>query len=294
MALDIKKDVLLKSVTTFSIGGLCKFYISIRTPQDLKEAFLFIKDSGLSYFILGNGSNVLFDDKGYDGVILHMKDETLTIENNQLEASSGISLPKICKETAKHNLSGFEYLSGIPGSLGGAIFMNAGAEGKTISSYLQKVFYMHEDGREEEFDVNSLSFGYRFSSFKKLKGAIISASFLLIPSFDVQQSLRLFLEKRKKNQPLGTKNAGCIFKNPEGYFAGQLIDKCGLKGVHVGGAKISEKHANFIINEKNGSSQDVLALIALIKDRVKKTFSIDLQEEIIYIPSLKKREKNGL
>ena len=294
MNLEIKENVLLKNLSTFSIGGLAKFYIRIRSDEDFKNAFAFVKAKHLSYFILGNGSNLLFDDKGYEGAILHNKIDYLSIENNRIMAGGGSLLSKISLASAKSNLSGLEYFSAIPASVGGAIFMNAGAEGWSISSFIENVTFMHEDGKIQLFDRNQIKFDYRYSSFKELKGAIIAATFLLQPCDGVEEKRLNYLSKRNKNQPIKTHNAGCVFKNPKDNFAGMLIDKCGLKGKAVGGAKVSELHANFIINEKNASSKDVSELIFLIKKHVKEKYSIDLEEEILLVDYSKGTKKDGL
>lgn len=283
MDLEIKKNVSLKNLSTFSIGGLCKFYICIKSIEDLKKAFSFIKENKLSYFVLGNGSNLLFDDKGFDGVILHIRIEDLAFENNKVYVGGGVLLPKLSLITAKNELSGLEYFSGIPASVGGAICMNAGAEGKSISSFLENVTFVHEDGKVQIFDKNELEFDYRFSSFNELKGAIVFATFALKAAKKVEEARLAYLTKKNKSQPIKSYSAGCVFKNPKNNFAGMCIEKCGLKGKSIGGAKVSELHANFIINEKDATSKDVLDLIDHIKKEVWERCSIELEEEIRYV-----------
>ena len=293
MNLEIEENVLLKNLSTFSIGGPCKFYICVSSKEDLINAFSFIRANNLSYFILGNGSNLLFDDKGFDGVILHNKIEDLNLENNRIFVGGGVLLPKLSLSSAKRNLSGLEYFSGIPASVGGAIFMNAGAEGRSISSCIENVTFVHDDGKVQIFDKKEINFGYRYSSFKDLNGAIVAATFLLEQGSDVEEKRINYLSKRKKTQPIKGYNAGCVFKNPKDNFAGMLIEKCGLKGTTVGGATVSELHANFIINDKGASSRDVLDLIALIKNRVKEKYCIDLEEEIMHVEYSKGTKNDG-
>lgn len=283
MDLEIKKNVSLKNLSTFSIGGNCKFYICIKSIDDLKNAFSFIKKNNLPYFVLGNGSNLLFDDEGFDGVILHIKIEDLMIENNKAVVGGGFLLPKLSLVTAKKELSGLEYFSGIPASVGGAIYMNAGAEGKSISSFVENVTFVHEDGKMQVFNKNEIGFDYRYSSFRQMKGAVAFATFDLKPDKQVEEKRLAYLARRNKSQPIKSYSAGCVFKNPKNNFAGMCIEKCGLKGKSVGGAKISELHANFIVNEKDATSKDVLELIDLVKKTVLETYSIELEEEITHV-----------
>ena len=294
MHLEIKDDVLLKSLSTFSIGGPARFYICIRSDEDLKAAFSFVREKKLSYFILGNGSNLLFDDKGYDGVVLHNKIDFFSFENNRMTIGGGALLPKVSILAASRNFSGLEYFSGIPASVGGAVYQNAGAEGRSISSVIENVTFMHEDGRLECFSRDKIDFDYRYSSFKNLRGAIVSVTFCLEPGKCVEEKRLNYISKRNKTQPVKSNNAGCIFKNPNEHSAGMLIDKCGLKGLSIGGAKVSDLHANFIINENDASSKDVLELIFQIKKKVKEKYSVDLEEEILYVRYSKGTETDGL
>lgn len=282
--IEIKTNVLLKKLSTFSIGGLCKYYLCVRSLQDLSKAFEFVSENKLAYFVLGNGSNLLFADKGFNGAIIHNKIEDLERENQKIRVGAGLKLSKLISFTAENNLSGLENLAGIPASIGGALFMNASAWGRTISSNLIKLTFMTEDGKSRIYHASELEFSYRSSSLKKLRGAIVDATFMFERSESPQAKIDEYLAKKKSSQPVNAFCIGCIFKNPKDNFAGKLIEECGLKGKVVGGARISDLHANFIINEKKASAKDVFDLIFLIKKEVKQNFGVDLEEEIQYLP----------
>ena len=284
MSLNIQQNMSLKKLSTFAIGGNCKYYTVVKSNEELKNVFFFIKKNNLSYFIIGNGSNLLFDDMGFDGVIIHNKIEGIHLEGNYLKVGAGELLSKIITYTVNNNLSGLEHLAGIPATVGGAIFMNAGACGNSISSKIQNVTFMHYDGKIELFDVEDIKFSYRSSSFMKLQGVIVEATFSFIHKKNIKEDFLNYIEKRKKTQPLISNSAGCVFRNPQDNFAGRLIEKCGLKGKSIGGAKISDKHANFIVNENKALSNDVKSLILLIKKLVKNKYDIDLEEEMQYVP----------
>lgn len=279
----LKENYSLKNLCTFHIGGRAKYYIQVKSSTDLIETFQFIKSKNLKYFILGNGSNILFDDDGYDGVIIHNDLCEIVRNENEICVQSGVLLKELLNFAQVHNLGGLEFAAGIPGTVGGAIYMNAGAENENISKYLKKVWFYAFDNDLKEYDIDDLTFGYRTSSFQKMSGFLFKAQFFLSPFCD-KEKIRAYLIKRKSTQPIEAYSAGSVFKNPPSNYAGKLIEECNLKGVKIGGAKISEKHANFIINEKNANSKDVLALIALIKKSVFEKHNIVLNEEIIFLP----------
>jgi UDP-N-acetylmuramate dehydrogenase len=285
--MDLKKklqfDKSLKNLCTFHIGGNAKYFIEVLSIEDLKQALVFAKEETLRFFILGKGSNVLFDDRGFDGLVIQNKIDFCNFKENQIHVGSGYSLIKLCRECSTRNLSGLEFGIGIPGSVGGAIYMNASAHNQSISNFLKEVLFIDEDGNEQRFLKKELIFDYRFSSFHEKKGVIISAIFELSLLNKVEEKTNSLLDLRKKNQPLDKKSAGCIFKNPPNDFAARLIDICNLKGKSIGGAMVSLKHANFIINEKDASSKDVLELIAFIKKEVKEKTGIFLEEEVCYV-----------
>lgn len=277
--------IFLKNFSSFKIGGAAKYYIPIEKEDDWKEAFLFIKEKKFRrFFVLGNGTNCLFDTKGFSGTILHNKTNFLKIfSRNKVFVSSGYSLSKLGFLTSEKNFSGLEFGCQIPATVGGAIYMNASAFGYSIFDVIESVDFMGLNGERKKFLKKDIKHGYRYSIFQSLKGAIISATFSLKVSKKAATVRKSLLAKRKRNIPVGN-GIGSIFKNPKGLFAGKLIEECGFKGKRIGGAIVSTKHANFIINEKRAKSLDVLQLIELIKQGVKKKYQIDLEEEISYLP----------
>lgn len=283
MKIQVLENFVLKKLNTFNIGGNAKYYVPVKSKDELIEAFSFAKKQNLSCFILGNGSNVLFDDLGFNGLVIHNKIDFCNFEKEQITVGSGFSFARLGVLSAQKNLAGLEFAASIPGTVGGAIFMNASAFGGSVSSNIDKVVYLTMDGEEKTFLKNELNFDYRSSSFQELSGCIISATFNLKFSKEARSKQLEIIEKRKKSQPTGF-SAGCVFRNGKDYFAGELIEKCDFKGKKVGLAFVSSVHANFIMNEGNAKSEDVLNLIAMIKKEVKSKYGVDLKEEIKYLP----------
>ncbi len=297
LRIETAKD--LKNFTTLGIGGKAAFFTEVQTKNELKEAFFFVRKNKLPFFLLGRGSNVFFDDAGFSGLVILNRIDFIKIINQQmgnslaLQAGSGCSLYKLVQEARKSNFSDLDFTLGIPASLGGAVYMNAGAFGFSMADVLEEVEVVFADGTEKVFSKKELVFDYRFSSLQKLQGFIASVKLLLKKAL-FQPSLALqFLEKRQKTQPLSTKNAGSVFRNPQNFAAAYLIEKAGLKKIQMGGAKISDLHANFIINQDQASSQDMLNLIGHIKKVIFQKYKIQLKEELVYVPKdgLKKRRK---
>lgn len=274
----IQNNILLKNFTTFGVGGKAKYFSCIRSLEELKEVFIFSKKKKIPFFILGNGSNVLFDDRGFCGIVIKNEMKELKIDKEHFSAGSGLLLKEIVMKSMEKGFYGLQEFIGIPASLGGAVFMNAGAFGKEISEVLDYVDFMTDIGKVERFFRKDIEFSYRSSSFKKKMGMITSVSFIL-----KKGKLKEIGGFKRENQPLG-KSAGSIFKNPKGGFAGKLIEECGFLGKKIGGARISKIHGNFIINEDKASSKDILALIFLVKKEVKKKYGIVLEEEICFLP----------
>ena len=303
--LKIKEKIPLKEYTTFKIGGLARYFFVAKSREDLKNAILWAKKKKLLFFILGGGSNILFSDKGFKGLIIKMQNSKCKIKNTKVVAEAGVLLQKLVLETAKKGLSGLENLAGIPGTLGGAIWGNAGAFGREIGDLVEEVKVL--DVGSSKLEVKKLKkedckFGYRDSIFKKRKNWIILGATLKLKRGkrkEIEEKIKEILRLRKEKQPLEFPSAGSVFKNvpiekvskrirekfrekiKDGLLpAGVLIEAAGLKGVQIGGAKISEKHANFIVNVGNAKASDVKELIEKIKKEVKKKFKIQLEEEI--------------
>ncbi|NGX36555.1 MAG: hypothetical protein K1000chlam1_01402, partial [Candidatus Anoxychlamydiales bacterium] len=274
----------LKEFTTFKIGGKASNFFEAKTFDDMKKIYVFAKENNLKTFILGKGSNILFDDKGFSGMVIYNNISFLTISKRDIHVGSGYSFPSLGVKLARMNLSGLEFAAGVPGTLGGAIYMNASAFGQSISDTIESVVILNEEGEIETLKKNDLEFNYRTSCFQRSKSIILSGKFSLENNDNARDKQIEFLTKKRKNQPLNEKNAGCIFKNPESMSAKKIIAECGLKNHQIGGAKISDLHANFIINENDASSKDVIDLISHIKRVVKEKTNIELFEEVKFIP----------
>jgi UDP-N-acetylmuramate dehydrogenase len=284
MSLVFLQNQPLREFSTFGIGGNASYFTSVRSVEEMKDALLWAKEKALPFFILGKGSNCLFDDKGYRGLVILNKIDFFQIENQTATVGAGFSFSLLGTKLSRMGLTGLEFASGIPASVGGAVWMNAGANGKETSEALVEVSFVDENGVERVFRKEELEFRYRFSSFQNMKGAIVSAQFHLQIDQETRQRQLTIIDYRKKTQPLDKKSAGCVFRNPQTGSAGALIDSCGLKGMNVGGAFVSDKHANFIINSEGARAQDVLHLISEVQRKVHEQTGISLEMEIRYIP----------
>jgi len=281
----LKSNEFLKDHCTFGIGGPARYFIAVRTIEEMKQALAYCKNHQLRFFILGKGSNCLFDQRGFDGMVIANRiDFFEQPEEGLFRVGAGYSFSLLGTQTARKNWSGLEFASGIPGSVGGAVWMNAGANGFETCQTIHAVEFITEAGELRHFLRSEINFAYRTSSFQKMKGAIVSATFKLTPSPDARQKQIEIIQYRKKTQPLTEKSAGCIFRNPSCHHAGALIDQSGLKGQVVGGAQVSPIHANFLINKGDATSEDILNLIRLIQAQVKEKHEIELESEVRYIP----------
>lgn len=271
----------LKEVCTFGIGGPALYYKEIHTIEEMQQAILICKEKTLPYIILGKGSNCLFDDRGFQGVVLANKiDFHKTPSAGVFHVGAGYSFSLLGAQTARQNWAGLEFASGIPASVGGAVYMNAGANGSETCEHLLSVDYVTDEGRLVTFPKSDLRFGYRHSPFQEMQGAIVGATFALSPCNSARAKQLDIINYRKKTQPYGDKSAGCVFRNPPLGHAGALIDQAGLKGTLIGGAKVSELHANFIVNTSGATCQEVLELINAVRKKVKDTAGINLESEV--------------
>lgn len=275
----------LSKHSSFKIGGDADIFIKPNDINQLKQIILFCEDSGINYTVIGNGSNILFRDEGYRGAIIKIgnKMEEIKLENkNEIIASAGVSLNKLAYFVMERSLTGLEFLYGIPGNVGGAVFMNAGAYGGEIKDVIISSGYIDKYGNEGEIYKEDMDLGYRKSIYMANGYIITSARFRLDEGNkeEIREKMKEFSLRRKEKQPLEWPNVGSIFKRPKGNFAGTLIDKCGLKGKTIGGAKVSEKHAGFIVNIGGATANDVLALIDFIRSEVKQKTGYDLEPEV--------------
>ena len=276
---DIKENVSFKTLTTYKTGGVCKYLISPFEVLALIELLKVLKKNNIKFKIVGNGSNILASDKVYDGVIIRLdKFNKVKVDGDIVYAEAFVNLISLSLTCLNNNLTGFEWASGIPGTVGGACYMNAGAYLKSVSDVLISVTVLDEDYNVLEIPLKDLEFGYRKSNLMD-KGYIILGAKFKLSKGNYDDILNLITERRErryKNQPLNYPSAGSVFRNPDGDYAGRLIEECNLKGYVKGGAKISDMHANFIVNYNNATSSDVKDLIELAKLKVHEKFNIDL------------------
>ena len=277
-------SVNLSEVTTYRFGGFCKNFINIESEDELSDLENIIK--GKENVILGKGSNVAFSDKEFYGNVLTPKFEELKLsDNSEIKVGSSVFLPKLSRFFKENSLSNAEFLIGIPGTVGGAIKMNAGAYGWEFSELLKDLRCFNLETFEIEIlKKEELEFSYRKS--KNLDNKIILSATLTVEKGDkkiINKNLSDFNEKRKKSQPAAIYNAGSVFKNTSDYYAGELIDNAGLKGYEIDGIRVSEKHANFFVAEKGAKAISLFNLVQYVKDKVSNKFGITLEEEIIFI-----------
>ena len=281
LGLEAKEGVPLARHTTFRVGGPADFLFAPRDLWELKKTLAFLTEEGLPYFFLGGGSNLLVRDGGFRGAAVSLKNlSRIEVEDELVRAEAGVNLPYLLGFCAEKGLSGLEFLAGVPATVGGAVAMNAGAFGQEIKDLVREVSLYHE-GKFFALERERLSFAYR--RLELPEGAlVVAATFSLkktTPSL-VRQKMAEYLSLRRRKQPLSFPSAGCVFKNPGELPAGFLIEAVGLKGFRLGGAEISRKHANFILNRGQASASDILALMELAKERVFREYGLELEEEI--------------
>lgn len=273
--------------TSFKIGGNCKLMVYPNSTSQIQDIIKVCQDNGILYIILGRGSNLLVSDSGYDGVVIcsNKLNNINLISDTEIYCESGVNLIQLCNFALKKSLSGLEFACGIPGSVGGAIFMNAGAYGGEMRDIVQSVKYMDSIGNIYELESSELDFSYRHSFFEDKNHFILSAIIKLHKSdqHSIRSLMNDLLKKRKTKQPLEFPSAGSTFKRPKEGYAAALIEQCGLKGKTIGGAQISKKHSGFIVNIGNASCKDVNDLILETQKVVKQQTGIWLESEIKFI-----------
>ena len=291
-------DEAMSRHTTFKIGGNAKILVQISSEDEIMSVTELLRDNNVDHYVIGNGSNLLVSDNGYDGVIIELLDDYAGIElvdpadiriqcedkdeYTFVKALAGTRMLKVGKFMVDQSLTGFECLGGIPGTIGGAIVMNAGAYGGTISDVLLYARVITKENGILELTPEELELGYRTSNIEK-NGYIVSSVVLKMKKGNPEEIKALIAdltERRKSKQPLEYPSAGSTFKRPEGYFAGKLIQDAGLKGYQVGDAQVSEKHSGFVINRGNATASDVMQLISDVKDKVKEQFGVTMEPEV--------------
>ena len=279
----IVEKVPLKEHTTYKVGGVASCFIYPENVKQLITLLKYAKENNIKHKVLGNGSNTLFSDNEYNGVIIKLdKLNNFEIKQNEIYVESGMILSKLVQESVKNILTGLEFAIGIPGTIGGAVYMNAGAYGSNMSNIIKSVIAINEKLQIEEIPLEKLKFDYRYSIFQTNKNLICVAANIKLEfgnHDEIANKIKENLLKRKNSQPLEYPSAGSVFRNPEGNYAGKIIEELGLKGKSIGGAEISTKHANFIINKNNASSSDILNLIKLVQKEAKDKYKIDLKLE---------------
>lgn len=277
-------DEPMKNHTTFRVGGNADYFVLPRTSEEVRDIVAFCQNQKLPYYILGNGSNLLVGDKGYRGVIIQIFKEMndIVVNGERICAQAGALLSKVGSVALEAGLTGFEFAAGIPGTVGGAVVMNAGAYGGEMKDVLASVTVLTQDGEVLKLSNENLELGYRTSVVAKKNYVVLEAEYLLKrgDKSDIRAMMDELKVKRVTKQPLEYPSAGSTFKRPEGYFAGKLIQDAGLRGFRVGGAQVSEKHCGFVINTGGATASDILELMKQVSEKVSDEFGVTLEPEV--------------
>ncbi len=280
----INMDEPMKKHTTFRVGGNADCFIQVDSIEALQKTFLLCKLHNMPFYVIGNGSNLLVGDKGFRGVIIEIcsKMNEVTCEGETITAQAGALLSKVAKVALDFELSGLEFAAGIPGTIGGAAVMNAGAYGGEMVDVIESITVLKADGMIEEISVEKLELGYRTSNIEKNHMIVLSVKMRLSHGNkeEVQKRMDELKVQRVTKQPLEYPSGGSTFKRPEGHFAAKLIDDAGLRGFQVGGAQVSEKHCGFVINKEKATAEDILLLMDAVKEKVQEKFDVVLEAEI--------------
>ncbi len=293
---DILMNEPLSGHTTFKLGGNCTALIEVDSAQSLRRLLDAARTDGVRTYVLGKGSNVLFADEGFDGVVLHIAgamSEVRMLGETTVYAQAGCSLMKLCRFALENSLTGLEFAYGIPGTVGGAVYMNAGAYGGEIKDIIKGCTVVNTAGEVEKLTTGQLGMSYRYSSIQD-SGAVVCDAVFELQKGDraqIEQKMNELMGRRKDKQPLEFPNAGSTFKRPEGFYAGKLIDDCGLRGFTVGGAQVSQKHCGFVVNIGSATSADVISLIEQVQKIVLEKTGQHLECEVRIVP-FKEKEDN--
>ena len=277
----------MKKHTTFRIGGPADYYLCPHSTEEMQKILQICKENNIEFFILGNGSNLLVSDKGYRGAVIQLwkNFSDIIAEEKTITVKAGALLSKVAAEALEEGLTGMEFASGIPGTIGGAVVMNAGAYGGEMKDIIKEVTVLTKEGEILTLSKEEMNFGYRTSVVKE-KGYVVISVVLQLEKGDREKIRKVMddlKERRVAKQPLDMPSAGSTFKRPEGYFAGKLIMDAGLRGFSVGGAQISEKHCGFVVNKGDATAADVLGLIREVQKRVQEQFGVTLEPEVKFL-----------
>ncbi len=280
----VERNVSISKLTTYKVGGIARGVVYPNNINDLVELIRILREEDIKFKIIGNGSNLLFSDRRYEGILIKLSEfnDIKFLGKNKIQVGAGFSLMKLSLMAAKKGLTGLEFAAGIPGTVGGAVFMNAGAYKSDMGYIVQQVDVLTPDFRIITLENKEMNFHYRSSFLQTHPGYICLQVIIKLNNGDKNAIEAVMKERRARrleSQPLEYPSAGSVFRNPEGNFAGKLIEDIGLKGKKMGGAKVSEKHANFIVNYKNASGSDVRNLIEYVHDEVKEKYNIDMKIE---------------
>ncbi len=288
---NVRCDEPMSSHCTFKAGGTAKYYVIPDEYKKVRDVLRLCVEENIPYYVIGNGSNLLVQDDGFDGVIIEIDSALAKIEinGNEIVAKAGAKLSKIAVKALNESLTGFEFAHGIPGNLGGAVTMNAGAYGGEMKDVLKWVKVLDNNGEMKTLKAEELELGYRTSIIVKEKMIVLEACIELHEGNrdEIEMHMKELMAKRKEKQPLEYPSAGSTFKRPEGYFAGKLIQDAGLKGYRVGGAMVSEKHSGFVINYDNATATDIINLMKDVRKKVYEEFQVTLEPEVKILPVVK-------
>ena len=288
---NVRCDEPMSSHCTFSAGGTAKYYVIPDEYKKVRDVLRLCVEENIPYYVIGNGSNLLVQDDGFDGVIIEIDSALAKIEinGNEIVAKAGAKLSKIAVKALNESLTGFEFAHGIPGNLGGAVTMNAGAYGGEMKDVLKWVKVLDNNGEMKTLKAEELELGYRTSIIVKEKMIVLEACIELHEGNrdEIEMHMKELMAKRKEKQPLEYPSAGSTFKRPKGYFAGKLIQDAGLKGYRVGGAMVSEKHSGFVINYDNATATDIINLMKDVRKKVYEEFQVTLEPEVKILPAVK-------
>ena len=281
---NVLKDEPMSRHTTFRVGGPADFFVMPTEEEEVREVVNLLRKEKVPFYVVGNGSNLLVGDGGYRGVIIQIYKNMnqIRVEEDMVYAQAGALLSKTAAQALEHSLTGMEFASGIPGTLGGAVMMNAGAYGGEMKHILYNALALTKEGKFRVVPADQMELGYRSSVFAKNGDVVLSAQLKLKPGNpdEIRAYMEELKEKRVTKQPLEYPSAGSTFKRPEGYFAGKLIEDSGLRGFRVGGAQVSEKHCGFVINRENATAADIISLMEQVADRVEEKFGVRLEPEV--------------
>ena len=280
---DIKIDEKLSSYVNFKVGGPADILLIPKSKEQVIKSVEICKENKIPFYLIGNGSNILVRDGGFRGVVISLKEvNTIIVDGDKIEAECGAMLKAVSDKAMENSLTGFEFACGIPGTIGGAVFMNAGAYDGEISKVIESAEVIDENCNIIRLSREDLDFGYRSSLVMKKGYTVLSAVFKLEKGQvkTIKELVDDLTNKRESKQPLEYPSAGSTFKRPTGYFAGKLIQDAGLKGYSIGGAAVSEKHSGFVINKGNATAKDITDLIKYIQDEVKRQFGVELHPEV--------------